>query len=175
MLLACPLRYTQEGAWQQKIPMTKAAHASICVSGSLFGWDIVFGRFILEEIQSNSETARKNNMRIFWNGALIAVLGSALILFGVSCLDIRRGHWTTQGWIGRYIEFSTGGLLIDYLSFIFFSCVRVFGVAVVQLIILLIFNILSRRNIEVSGAKKWIFYAFEIVIAFTPILLRGFI
>lgn len=61
--------------------------------------------------------------------------------------------------------------MADLAATIYFFVARIFSVAVVQLIILLILNILSRRNVELSGVRMWAFYALEILVVFTPFLI----
>lgn len=63
--------------------------------------------------------------------------------------------------------------IASLILYTFFVCVAsILGVAIVNVIIRGVFKSLANRNVEISGVKAGIFYAFEITLGLIPFLIE---
>ena len=106
----------------------------------------------MEESKPGTNILRQKNMRVFAIGAFIAILGALLAAFTVLVGEVLVGA-PIDVWLMLAAVIAISALVIP--------------VTLIQLIIGLIFNhILSPGDIEISGVKMWLFYAFEFLIGF---------
>lgn len=122
----------------------------------------------MDESKPGTNTVVANNKKVFRNGVLLAILGSLL----PTCAALQ----SVQSYPGGYFsdglaETSMGGAMASSAFLVGWLVYFILGVICIQLVIFIIFIFLNRRSVEISGARKWLFYAFELLVALTPFLI----
>ena len=114
----------------------------------------------MEENELDTNTVQENNKKVFKRGRIIGVVGSLLTF------------WVAWYWFVLRDPPDGPNAIVGTIAVV--PITSVILVAVVALINLGIYKItispLNERNIEISGAKKIIIYAIEVVFALTPVL-----
>lgn len=108
----------------------------------------------MESGEKDRNKVREYNTRVFFYGAFIGIFGAFLILF-VYPIDTPSN------------KDPIGALIAPLCPWVITLPLAAFFQLVIYLFIIII-------NIELSGVKKWLFYAFELVVAIVPRLLLNY-
>jgi hypothetical protein len=112
-----------------------------------------------DDSSEKEKELKTNNMQVFRRGAWSGVVVGVLVSLGGIPWFIYQPYTSKPYDPVNAMIVIFGAILVNAL-------VILIAMAFIQIIIYFIFVILTRRNIEISGTKKWVVYSFEIIIAF---------
>ena len=109
----------------------------------------------MEENTVDTNTLRKKNMRVFWEGAVLAVIVSLIttwvaldrFVYNYALYGSQQGGFFVNNLYGN----ARGGGLNVAVALAFWFIVFILGVVFIQICLYIVVRVYTRRNKEISG------------------------